>query len=154
MADRALGLVCLILSVGMAWMAWGYEAPISYEPVGPAAFPLLLAAMMGVLSLWLMLRPGAQHTASGPATHAPALWGPASPKVLKLAAVMAVYAITFQWLGFVVATALMTVGVSRIFGGTWRQSTLTGLGLGVALFLIFDRLFDVILPAGWLSFMG
>lgn len=154
MADRMLGLVCLILSLGMAWMARGYEAPIAYEPVGPAAFPLLLAAMMGALSLWLMLRPGARRTTADTPHEASGLWGPASPKVLKLAAVMAAYAAVFQWLGFVLATAAMTVGVSRIFGGTWRQSVVTGAGLGVALFLIFDRLFDVILPAGWLSFLS
>lgn len=150
MADRALGLVCLILAAGMAWLARGYEAPISYEPVGPAAFPLLLAGLMAALSLWLIVRPAPQ----GAEAEGEPLIGPATTKVLALVGVMLVYAVLFQWLGFIVATALMTVPVARVFGGTWRQSVIAGVALGVSFFLIFDRVFDVILPAGLLSFLG
>jgi putative tricarboxylic transport membrane protein len=150
MADRILGLLGLILAAGMAWLARGYEAPISYEPVGPAAFPLLMAALMAVLSLWLVVRPA--HHAGAEASE-PFLTD-ASMKVLTLVAVMLAYAVLFQALGFIVSTALMTVPVGRVFGGTWRQSVLAGIGLGVSFFLIFDRVFDVILPAGVLSFLG
>ncbi len=148
MADRALGLVCLILAAGMAWLARGYEAPISYEPVGPAAFPLVLAGLMAALSLWLMVRPAGTEADSEP------LLSPATGKVLALVGVMLVYAMFFQWLGFIVATALMTVPVARVFGGSWRQSVIAGVALGVSFFLLFDRVFDVILPAGLLSVLG
>ena len=43
MSDRILGAACVVASAGMAWSAQGYAAAISYEPVGPRAFPLLLA---------------------------------------------------------------------------------------------------------------
>ena len=43
MSDRILGAACLVVAAGMAWAAQDYAAPISYEPVGPRAFPLLLA---------------------------------------------------------------------------------------------------------------
>ncbi len=56
--------------------------------------------------------------------------------------------------GFIVASALMTVPVARVFGGSWRQSVIAGVALGVSFFLLFDRVFDVILPAGLLSVLG
>lgn len=151
MADRILGLVCLILAAGMGWLGRGYVAPISYEPVGPAAFPLLLAGLMAVLGGWLAVRPQPQVDGAEPAEP---LWGPASIRVLTLAAVMLAYAVLFQWLGFVIATALMTLPFGRVFGGTWRQCAVAGVALGVSFFLLFDRVFDVILPAGLLSVLG
>lgn len=151
MADRILGLVCLILAAGMGWLGRGYVAPISYEPVGPAAFPLLLAGLMAVLGGWLVVRPQPQVEGAEPAEP---LWGPASIGVLTLAAVMLAYAVLFQWLGFVIATALMTIPVGRVFGGTWRQCAVAGVALGVSFFLLFDRVFDVILPPGLLHLLG
>ncbi|MEZ5740870.1 MAG: hypothetical protein R3E68_16370 [Burkholderiaceae bacterium] len=41
-------------------------------------------------------------------------------------------------------------GDRRLFGATWTQAVLTGLALGVGLFLLFDRLLDVVLPLGLL----
>ena len=53
MSDRVLGVACVVVAAGMAWAAKDYAAPISYEPVGPRAFPLLLATLMGIGGLWL-----------------------------------------------------------------------------------------------------
>ena len=47
MSDRILGAVCVVAAAGMAWAAQDYAAAISYEPVGPRAFPLLLAGADG-----------------------------------------------------------------------------------------------------------
>ena len=57
MSDRILAAACIAVGAGMAWAAQGYAATISYEPVGPRAFPVLLAALMAVCGLWLLLRP-------------------------------------------------------------------------------------------------
>jgi hypothetical protein len=48
MSDRTLGAVCVVASAGMAWAASDYAAAISYEPVGPRAFPLLLAGLLAI----------------------------------------------------------------------------------------------------------
>jgi putative tricarboxylic transport membrane protein len=48
----------------------------------------------------------------------------------------------------VIATVLMSIPVGRIFGGSWKQSVLTGVGMGLVLFVLFDTLLDVVLPAG------
>lgn len=142
MNDRFLGAVCVVASAAMAWAAQDYAAAISYEPVGPRAFPLLLAAGLGLSGLWLVLRPAAD---------AGAFHGvPWKPTALCAAAVL-VYALLFQWLGFPLATALMALPVGMAFGGSWKQALAGGAALGGVLFLLFDKVLDVVLPAGPLA---
>ena len=142
MSDRVLGAVCVVASATMAWAAQDYAAAISYEPVGPRAFPLLLAAGLGLSGLWLVLRPTA---------GAGAFQGvPWKPTALCAVAVL-VYALLFQWLGFPLATALMAVPVGMAFGGSWKQALAGGAALGGVLYLLFDKVLDVVLPAGPLA---
>jgi putative tricarboxylic transport membrane protein len=142
MSDRILGIVAVLFAAAMAIASWDYAAKVAYEPVGPRAFPLLLAAGMAICGAWLALRPA--HSATFPG-------GAQSRKIALCAVVIVIYAVLFQLLGFVIATALMTLPVGRIFGGTWKQCALTGVGMGVALYIFFDKLLDVVLPLGVLG---
>jgi len=141
MSDRILGAVCVVASAGMAWAAQGYAAAISYEPVGPRAFPLLLAVLMAIAGAWLVLRP-TQRGGAITLAHLKLIGG--------AALAVFVYALLFEWLGFTLATALMAVPVGMAFGGSWKQSLAGGAGLGVLLFVLFDKLLDVVLPTGLL----
>jgi len=144
MSDRILGVACVAVAAGMAWAAADYAAPISYEPVGPRAFPLLLAGLMALGGLWLIVRPSMRDN-----------WlrqVPLRPLAFAVAAVF-VYALLFETLGFTLATTIMSVPVGMAFGGSWKQSLAGGVGLGVLLFLGFDKLLDVVLPSGLLSFI-
>lgn len=161
MSDRILGAVCVVVGAGMAWAAQGYAAEISYEPVGPRAFPLLLSALMVACGAWLVARPARAAVAAAdgeaPGAHPVAgaglaRWQHLKPLALALVAV-ALYVSLFQWLGFPLATALMALPVGMAFGGNWRQSLAAGVGMGVVLYLMFDKLLDVILPTGLLSFI-
>ena len=58
------------------------------------------------------------------------------------------YAMLFEWLGFPVATALMTVAVGRLFDGGWKAVVAGGIGLGIGVWFFFDKLLDVTLPLG------
>jgi putative tricarboxylic transport membrane protein len=144
MSDRLLGGVCVVVAAGMAWAAQAYAAAISYEPVGPRAFPLLLASLMAVGGLWLVIRPQG-GTGRISLTRVKSI-GLASLAVLA-------YALLFEWLGFTLATAAMAVPVGMAFGGSWKQSLAGGGGLGLVLFFMFDKLLDVVLPSGLLSFV-
>jgi putative tricarboxylic transport membrane protein len=144
MSDRILGAVCVVAAAGMAWAAQAYAPAISYEPVGPRAFPRLLAGLMAIAGAWLVLKP----SIVGHQFPAGAL------KLIGLsAATVLAYAFLFQLLGFTLATALMAVPVGMAFGGSWKQSLIGGAGLGLGLFLLFDKLLDVVLPTGLLSFI-
>jgi putative tricarboxylic transport membrane protein len=144
MSDRILGAVCIVMAAAMAWFAQAYAPPFSYEPVGPRAFPRLLAGLMAVAGIWLVIKPSI-------------VGNPFAKGAVKLIAASAVtvfvYALLFQILGFTLATALMAVPVGMAFGGSWKQSLLGGIGLGLGLFLLFDKLLDVVLPTGVLSFI-
>ncbi len=146
MSDRALGAVCVVASAAMAWAAQDYAAAISYEPVGPRAFPLLLACGLGLGGLWLVLRPSA-----GTETFHGVPW----KATAVCAAAVLVYALLFQWLGFTLATALMAVPVGMAFGGSWKQALSGGAALGLVLYLLFDKVLDVVLPTGpWATLLG
>ena len=144
MSDRILGAVCVVAAAGMAWAAQDYAAAISYEPVGPRAFPLLLAGLMAIGGAWLEIRPTLKDMQLS-AAHLPML-------ALSAGAIV-VYALLFEKLGFPLATALMAVPVGMAFGGDWKRSLAGGVGLGLGLYLLFDKLLDVVLPTGVLSFM-
>jgi putative tricarboxylic transport membrane protein len=141
-SDRLLGITAIALAAAMTYAAWGYAAPVEYEPVGPRTFPLVLAAMMALAGAWLAVKP---------AHHVDLLRGTQARVIAACAVTIIVYAILFQLLGFVVATALMALPVGRIFGGTWRQCALTGIGMGLVLYILFDKLLDVVLPKGVLA---
>jgi putative tricarboxylic transport membrane protein len=142
MSDRALGAACVLASVAMAAAARDYTAAISYEPLGPRAFPLLLAVGLGLSGLWLVFRP-----TQGTNAFSGIPWLP----TLVCAGAIVAYAALFQLLGFVLATALMTVPVGMAFGGQWRRALGGGVALGLVLFLLFDRVLDVVLPDGLMA---
>jgi putative tricarboxylic transport membrane protein len=145
MSDRTLGAVCVVAAAGMAWAARDYAAAISYEPVGPRAFPLLLAALLASGGLWLLLRPSMLGLA--------AYRGVPLTSTVVCAAAVLVYALLFELLGFPLATTLMALPIGIAFRGNWKQSLAGGAGLGLALYFLFDKLLDVVLPTGLLGFL-
>lgn len=144
MSDRILGGVCVLVAAGMAWSAHGYAAAISYEPVGPRAFPTLLALLLALCGAWLMFRP-APGEARLPLQQIKLLG--------MLAVAVLAYALLFEKLGFVLATTAMAVPVGMAFGGSWKRCLIGGFSLGLVLYLMFDKLLDVVLPSGLLSFI-
>lgn len=143
MSDRILGVLAMLVAGAMAAAAWGYAAPFEYEPVGPRAFPLLLALGMAVCGAWLAFKKSSQP--------AQGLHGLQLQHVAVCSGAVLVYAVLFQTLGFVIATALMAIPIGRVFGGSWPKCVATGIGLGVVLFVLFDKVLDVVLPLGVLK---
>src|SRR5690606_29458182 len=58
MNDRTLGIAALVLAALMTWAGWDIEAPFAYEPVGPRAFPMLIALIIGLCGLRLAIKGG------------------------------------------------------------------------------------------------
>lgn len=143
MSERIFAGVLLALSLAGIWIGWDLQAPISYEPVGPRAFPLLVLSLLSVSCIALMLQKPTRTD------WAP---GPVLVRVGALFLIVLVYAFLFDKLGFVVSTALATLPIARFFGASWKQCAIGGIGLGVGFFYFFDRLLDVALPTGqWLN---
>lgn len=142
MNDRILGIGALALAAFMTAAGWGIAAPFAYEPVGPRAFPLLVAAIIGLCGLWLVYKGG--HTVEG---NPPG----ANGRIALMMAFTVAYAFLFQWLGFVIATSLMTVFVGRLFGGGWVKCAIGGVVMSIFFFVLFDKVLDVVLPGGLLE---
>lgn len=147
MSERIFGGVLLLVSIAGIWIGWDMQPPVSYEPVGPRAFPILVLFLLGLCAVTLMFGK----------TESTTVWAP-PPVMLRVGAlflIVLVYALLFDKIGFILATTLMTVPVARFFGCSWKQGVLGGVGLGVGMFLFFDRLLDVALPTGlWLKHLG
>lgn len=142
MNDRLLGIAALVLAAFMTWAGWDIEAPFAYEPVGPRAFPLLIALIIGLCGLRLAIK-GGNAVEPNPAG--------ANSRIALMVVFAAAYAFLFQWLGFIFATAIMTVAVGRLFGGSWTKTAIGGLVMGAFFFLLFDKVLDVVLPGGLLE---
>jgi len=77
-------------------------------------------------------------------------------RTLRHLAIMVValagYGASFEWLGFPLATTLLTFVLGRLFGASAKAALLSGVVGGLVLYLAFDRLLDVTLPLGvWFS---
>jgi len=138
-SDRVFAAVWLLFCAGMVWVGWAIQAPFSYEPIGPRAFPLLLAAGMALSAAWILFRPD-------PEPNWPA--GSLRGKTALLVGAFLGYALVFELLGFPISTALVTIVVGRLFGGSWVGVSVGGIAMGAGLWLLFDRLLEVTLPLG------
>jgi len=143
MSDRIFAAIWLLLCLAGASLAWQYQSEYSYEPLGPRPFPLGILGLMALCALLLLRR---QPDAVS--------WPPLA--TLRHLAIMVValagYAASFEWLGFPLATALLTFVLGRLFGASARAALLSGIAGGLVLYFAFDRLLDVTLPLGvWSS---
>ena len=139
MSDRIFALVWLGVCVLIFFQMWNLDVPFAYEPVGPKAFPLLLAMLMTVCCVVMLVSP--DRGIDWPET-------PLLGKGAALVAVLLGYAASFEWLGFPLATAAMVFVAARIFGGRLIPGLVTGLAIGAIGYLFFDRLLQVSLPPG------
>ena len=137
----------LFACVAFALIAWQLQAPFSYEPVGPRAYPLLCLGLMAAGLAWLIVRP----TPIKREDDEPTLEGALLGKVVLCVALLAVYAGLFEPLGFIPASALIGTFIALIYGGRPVASVVTATLLAVGLYLLFDRALDVPLPLGILE---
>ncbi|MDQ1899411.1 tripartite tricarboxylate transporter TctB family protein [Paracoccus sp. WLY502] len=137
--NRTLGAMALLMAAVLVVFGWGLVAPFAYEPVGPRAFPMITAALIGICGIILLIQGGGEAEPVGSRT----LLG-----LLMMAATLFVYALVFEPLGYVPSTLAMSAVVARLFGATWTQAGISGLILSVGSYLLFDHGLDVVLPAG------
>ncbi|MCR4510488.1 tripartite tricarboxylate transporter TctB family protein [Pseudomonas sp. GLN_6] len=128
-------LFCAVLAV----LAWGFQAPFAYDPVGPRAYPLLLLSLMALGSMWLIYKPGMLEQR---------LNLQALKRALLCILALLAYALLFEILGFVISTALGTFALGLLFTGRLLPCAISGVLMGVVLYSLFDLLLDVPLPLG------
>jgi putative tricarboxylic transport membrane protein len=139
-ADRWIGIGLAAFAVAYGLIATTFRTALLADPVGPRAFPLLLAGAMLASSATLGLRP----------STGPAEWPSASLRshgaILTIALVA--YGYLLEPLGYLVSTMAIMFVMCRLFGGPIGKSLVSGGGLVIALYLLFSVLLDLYLPAG------
>ena len=139
--------VLLLACVGLALMAWPYQAAFSYEPVGPRAFPLLMLGLMGLGLIYMIVRPT-------PVVHSeddPQLDRDTLIKIGVCVVLLLIFAGTFEPLGFILSSILIGIPMARLYGGRWLPSVVIISLMSVGLYLLFDKAMDVPLPLGLLD---
>lgn len=145
--QRIFASVLLLACVGLALMAWPYQAAFSYEPVGPRAFPLLMLGLMGVALLYMVFRPAPiKHSEDEPPLDRQTLI-----KIGICVLLLLVFAGLFEPLGFILSSILIGIPMARLYGGRWLPSIVVTTLMAIGLYLLFDRLMDVPLPLGLLD---
>ena len=145
--QRIFASVLLLVCVGLALMAWPYQAAFSYEPVGPRAFPLLMLGLMGAALLYMVFRPTPiKHT-----EDEPPLDGQTLTKICICVALLLVFAGLFEPLGFILSSMLIGIPMARLYGGRWVPSVVIVSLMAIGLYLLFDKAMDVPLPLGLLD---
>jgi len=142
--DRVFGMLMLIIAV-----AYGYEAtqfPIPFggqESVGPETFPIMLSLLLGVSSIYMILRPDPDEK-----------WAP-SAMLIELGIVV-LSLLAFAWaiepVGFMPAAALVVSFLSWRMGASITKSLITGVSSSVVIFCLFNNVLELALPLGLLEF--
>lgn len=137
--ERLFSGALLLAVLGLLYLAWGYTAPIAYDPLGPRPYPLLILGLLAACCLFLILRPRGEYINLG---YTPAIL----KKVGLCTAFMMAYAVLFEVLGFPFTTALMAFAVGKLFGGRTLPCVISGVVMGGLLYVLFDYFLDVPLP--------
>ncbi|NNA18859.1 tripartite tricarboxylate transporter TctB family protein [Pseudomonas lundensis] len=145
--QRIFASVLLLVCVGLALMAWPYQAAFSYEPVGPRAFPLLMLGLMGLGLTYMIVRPTpVVHSEEDPQLDRDTLL-----KIAVCVVLLLIFAGTFEPLGFILSSILIGIPMARLYGGRWVPSVVIISVMSVGLYLLFDKAMDVPLPLGLLD---
>lgn len=139
MSDRIFAGLMLFFSLYYGWEAYGLKVPFAYDPLGPRAFPLFLAILLAVFSLFVLFRSKSQQVE----------W-PRDRLLLKSVLVIATlvgYGFTLFWLGFILSTAIVSTLLARLFEANWVQSGLGGIALSLVFYALFGWLLQIPLPS-------
>ncbi|WP_022728292.1 tripartite tricarboxylate transporter TctB family protein [Fodinicurvata sediminis] len=137
MTDRIVGLVILASAIWYGVTAGTYEASFG-DPLGPAAFPVMLSVPVAVLSLFLLIRPDANPD-----------WARGAALLRQVAAIciLVSYALLLERLGFLFVTFLAVALLGRLLGSQWGKSAVSGAVISLVLFVAFDQVLGLPLPA-------
>lgn len=142
---RIAAAILLICSAILAISASQIEYAFSSDPLGPRAFPYLLAAALAFCAIWYYLTPGE----SEPWPRGDVLRG-----AVILVSVTTVSVALMDLLGFLPAAFTMCAVAAYLFGA----APLTAVGVGAAQalfwFLLFNYALGTYLPSGSLLFPG
>ncbi|MGR4068539.1 tripartite tricarboxylate transporter TctB family protein [Halomonas sp. LR3S48] len=143
--DRIFGVLLIALAVAYGWGASQFPEPFGgSEAIGPDTFPTLLAVVLGLSSLYLIVRPDPDNAWP---------WSRTGVELVVAVVVLVFYAMLLEPLGFIISTTLAVGTLCWRMGAEPLRAYLVGAVAGVVVFLLFNFALDLALPLGLLSFL-
>lgn len=152
--ELAVAIGVILVAIGIIWLAQDFRAPRSVR-VSPRVFPQLVGTGMLLVGVWYVIDVvrSPRALSAGEDSEDVDINADVSWLTLSLLAVaLTAFALLVKPAGFAIAAATMFAISSTAMGSkNIVLNILIGLGLGVAVFLVFDTWLGVRLPEGWLS---
>ena len=139
LTDRVTGVLLLLFAGWYGYQATTFKVSFMVDPVGPKAFPLILAGLMALLSLYLIIKPDPSPVWPGKSTWL---------KIGLITLTFIIYAYMMVPIGFVLSTTFVVTALALIFQGPPLKSFVGALVLSAALYGLFDTVLDLSLPTG------
>ncbi|MEM7172006.1 MAG: tripartite tricarboxylate transporter TctB family protein [Pseudomonadota bacterium] len=143
MSDRVFGCIGLLLAVFFIWQASQIQLGFITDPVGPKVFPYIIGGVLGLSSLYALIRPDPE-----------ARW-PRLTTLFEMAvslAVMIAYAVLLPVLGFVIATVFAAAYLTWRLGTSPLWSLVTGVLTSLGIYTVFHLILGLSLAKGPLGF--
>jgi putative tricarboxylic transport membrane protein len=139
MGDRALGVACLVLAALYAYFAAQTEVGFMSDPLGPKAFPIIIAGVLAVAGIYPIVRPD------------PAPRWPAPGRLLEIvfaAALMVGYTYALPVVGFVLATAVIAGLLSWRLSAKPVAALVAGVAIAFGIYAVFHLVLGLSLARG------
>ncbi len=149
--DKAASLVWLALGVLLAVLSLRLDVGSFHEP-GPGFLPLLTGIMLSLSSGGLLLKQCLKQGGGGSANLWAGLhWGRGVTVLLALV----VYSLTLEFLGYIVGTFLLMVGLFSLYDHRrWWVALGGSIAVILVTYIVFCYWLQAQFPAGVLSWFG
>ncbi|MFK3960686.1 tripartite tricarboxylate transporter TctB family protein [Pseudalkalibacillus hwajinpoensis] len=144
--ERKVAIVLLLISI--LYLFLSFQLPtFPYAIVDADALPKGLGFLLAALSILLFILNPTEDRKKSDIKKDEVLM------LLVVAALIFVYILLFELLGFVVVTILFLLVTSRILGYTkWKTLIAVSIGFTLVLYFSFNYLLQIYLPQGLLPF--
>lgn len=143
MSDRIFGGFGLALAIFYIWAASIIKDSFMVDVVGPRAFPYIVGTVLGLTSIYFMLRPDDEP--EWPAFRDFA-------EILFACAVMFLYAWALPEIGFVISTIFATAYLTWRLGTAPLWSLVIGFATSIGIYVTFHLILGLSLAKGPLGF--
>jgi hypothetical protein len=153
--DIASSLVLILFS--MIFLIYTARYPLeTWDSPGPAVFPLLLGGVLLLLAAWQLIRallapktPGRGRGLTIDLLKACFRDGQGEAKVLYLTAMLILYLLMMQWIGFFTSTFVLVVLSSRLVEAKdWGRPIALSAGVSLGCYFLFELWLKLSFPRG------
>lgn len=144
-ADFLIGIGTTIFAILIYMTA--NQMPVAETGLGAGGFPKFIALGLGVLGILLAIR--SFHRIKSGDKDKQKVNLKELLNVAKLAVAVGLYIFVMRYIGFLIATPIFFFLFMYIYGERkWKQMVIISVALSIALYLIFEKGFQVMLPSG------